>query len=265
MKNKELDSSPRRDAIPHVSGNLNIQIFETRRQMGLAAVEMAEQKIIELLGAQSFVNIIFAAAPSQNEFLEALAQNNTIDWSRVNAFHMDEYIGLQPGDSRTFGSFLSGKIFSRLPFHTVNYINGNAEDIGQECRRYADLLAKNPPDIVCMGIGENGHIAFNDPPVADFADPLMVKKVELDAGCRQQQVNDKCFDAFENVPTYAITLTVPALLYGKYIYCMVPGEKKANAVFNTLNGEISEQCPASILRRHEHAILFLDEDSAGRL
>lgn len=265
MKSKELDGLPHGDEMHRVYDKLNIQIYETRRQMGVSAAQIAGQKIAELLGNQSFVNVIFAAAPSQNEFLEALVQTKPIDWSRINAFHMDEYIGLPPGDSRAFASFLKSRIFSRLPFRTVNYIDGIAEDIEKECKRYAGLLVKNPPDIVCMGIGENGHIAFNDPPVADFADPLMVKKVELDAECRQQQVNDKCFDAFGDVPTHAVTLTVPALLSGKYIYCIVPGEKKANAVFNALNREISERCPASILRRHEHAILFLDKDSAGTL
>ncbi|MES2108610.1 MAG: glucosamine-6-phosphate deaminase [Bacteroidota bacterium] len=265
MKNEEPNGSPRRDTMHHVSDNLNIQVYETRQQMGVVAAEIAGQKIIELLNNQPLVNIIFAAAPSQNEFLEALVQNQAIDWSRINAFHMDEYIGLPEGDNRTFASFLNGKIFSRLPFHTVNYINGNAGDIEQECKRYAELLANNPPDIVCMGIGENGHIAFNDPPVADFNDALMVKTVELDAECRQQQVNDKCFNAFDDVPTHAITLTVPALISGKYVYCMVPGEKKANAVYNTVNGEINEKCPASILRRHVNAILFLDKNSAGML
>lgn len=265
MKNEESNVSPGRDAMHRVSGNLNIRIYETRQQMGLAAAEIAGQKITELLGSQAFVNIIFAAAPSQNEFLEALVQSKAIDWCRINAFHMDEYIGLPAGDKRAFASFLNGKIFSRLPFSSVNYINGNAVDIQQECDRYAKLLAKNPPDIVCMGIGENGHIAFNDPPVADFKDPSTVKIVELDTQCRQQQVNDKCFDAFDDVPAHAITLTVPALTSGKYIYCMVPGEKKASAVFNTLNGEISERCPASILREHEHAVLFLDKDSAAFL
>lgn len=266
MKNEEQIGVPRRDAAMHrVSAKLQVEIYEDRQQMGIAAAEIAARKIIELLNNQPFVNIIFAAAPSQNEFLDALIQNKVIDWSQVNAFHMDEYTGLPEGDGRTFASFLNQKIFSLLPFHAVNYINGNAENIESECKRYAGLLTCNPPDIVCMGIGENGHIAFNDPPVADFNDPMIVKTVELDAECRQQQVNDKCFDSFGEVPTHAITLTIPALTAAKYVYCMVPGEKKANAVFNTLNGDISERCPASILRRHEHAILFLDRNSSAML
>jgi glucosamine-6-phosphate deaminase len=209
--------------------------------------------------------MIFAAAPSQNEFLAALIQADTIDWQRVNAFHMDEYIGLPENDPRTFSSFLKEKIFGKLPFHTVNYINGNATDPDRECKRYAELLTQFPTDIVCMGIGENGHIAFNDPHVADFNDPLKVKIVSLDADCRQQQVNDKCFDILDEVPTHAITLTVPVLMAGTYIYCMVPGEKKAKAVYNTLHAEITEKCPATILRRHENALLFIDKDSGALL
>lgn len=244
---------------------LTAQIYPGRQQMGIAAAAMAAQKITGLLAWQPFVNIIFAAAPSQNEFLSALTENKTIDWQRVNAFHMDEYIGLPVNDARTFASFLKEKIFSRLPFHTVNYINGNATDIATECERYGSLLKEYPADIVCMGIGENGHIAFNDPPVADFNDPLPIKQVTLDAECRQQQVNDKCFDTLAEVPNHAITLTVPSLMAGKYVYCMVPGEKKAKAVYNSLKAEINEHCPATILRRHANAVLFLDEDSSGLL
>lgn len=253
-----------RDAILRVS-NLQVLKYEDRTAMGEAAAGMVCQKINELLNRQLFVNMIFAAAPSQNEFLAALIENETIDWRRVNAFHMDEYISLPENDPRTFSSFLKEKIFGKLPFHTVNYINGGATEPDAECKRYAELLTKYPTDIVCMGIGENGHIAFNDPHVADFNDPLKVKIVSLDAECRQQQVNDKCFDLLNEVPTHAITLTVPTLIAGTYIYSMVPGAKKAKAVYNTLYGEINEKCPATILRRHENAVLFIDKDSGAFL
>ena len=233
--------------------------------MGQTAANMVVKKINELLTNQQFVNVIFAAAPSQNEFLEGLVMDKTVDWQRVNAFHMDEYIGLSNSDNRTFASFLKEKIFNRVPFNSVSYINGNAENSEDECKRYAGLLTENPTDIVCMGIGENSHIAFNDPHVADFDDPLLVKVVSLDAECRQQQVNDKCFDLLNEVPTHAVTLTVPALMAGKYIYCMVPGEKKSRAAYNMLKGEINEKCPASILRKHGHVILFLDKESAALL
>jgi len=254
----------RRNAIHRVlTDKLTTLIYEDRTAMGEAAAEIVSKKIVELLDQQELVNMIFAAAPSQNEFLKALVQNIAIDWTRVNAFHMDEYVGLSENDERRFAAFLKGKIFDCLPFHSVNYINGNAGDVESECARYAALLAANPADIVCMGIGENGHIAFNDPHVADFNDPLAVKMVSLDMECRQQQVNDKCFDALDEVPLHALTLTIPALMAARFAYCMVPGEKKARAVFDTLNGEVDERCPASILRRHEGSVLFLDGDSAG--
>jgi glucosamine-6-phosphate deaminase len=208
--------------------------------------------------------MIFAAAPSQNDFLNVLIEQG-IDWRRINAFHMDEYIGLPANAPQRFGSFLNEKIFSKVPFASFNYINGNAADPDAECERYAELLIQNPPNIVCMGIGENGHIAFNDPHAADFDDPKQVKVVDLDLECRQQQVNDGCFPKLNDVPTHAVTLTIPALMAGKHIFCMVPGKNKARAIHDTLLGEVSEQCPASILRKHPNAVLFLDEDSAGML
>ncbi|HZY37716.1 MAG TPA: 6-phosphogluconolactonase [Mucilaginibacter sp.] len=244
---------------------LAINIFETRESMGVAAAAMVAGKIKELHAIQDFVNIIFASAPSQNEFLAALGRDGTIEWDRVNAFHMDEYIELPADDPRTFASYLEDKIFGRRNFRSINYINGNAASIGDECKRYAKMLTSYPADIVCLGIGENGHLAFNDPPVADFYDPSMVKMVKLDADCRQQQVNDGCFDQLGHVPAYALTLTIPALMAGKYIYAIVPGPSKAAAVYNTLNKEIIEKYPSTILRRHENAMLFLDRESSSLL
>jgi glucosamine-6-phosphate deaminase len=259
----------RREAIHSISsiyaGNLVTHIFENRVLMGEDAANMVCERINQLLEEQSFVNIIFAAAPSQNEFLDALTQNTSVNWECINAFHMDEYIGLPENDPAAFSSFLKGKIFNYLPFNSVNLINGNAVNTKAECMRYAELLLKYPPDIICMGIGENGHIAFNDPHVADFNDPLQVKVVSLDLACRQQQVNDGCFSTLHYVPTHAITLTIPALMEGKYIYCIVPGEKKARAVYNTLHAQITEKHPSTILRKHTDAILFLDEDSGSLL
>lgn len=243
--------------------NITVKIYHDRKIMGEAAAFAAAEKIRELLKGQEQVNMIFAAAPSQNEFLAALIQQANIDWSRINAFHMDEYIGLPAGHKALFSSFLQDKIFSHVPFRSVNYINGNAPNVQRECERYTALLLQYPTDIVCMGIGENGHIAFNDPHVADFNDPQKVKIVDLDLQCRQQQVNDGCFEALDKVPTHAITLTIPALIAPKHIYCMVPGKNKAMAARRTLFDAIDEQCPASILRRHPGAELFLDNDSAS--
>lgn len=245
-----------------MENKLDVKVFETRKEMGEAAAKLAAEKINELLSQKEEVNMIFAAAPSQNEFIESLIQKE-INWSRINAFHMDEYIGLEAGAPQAFGNFLKEKIFGKVPFKSINYLNGNTTNPEEECKRYAGLLKEYPTDIVCMGIGENGHIAFNDPPVADFNDPKLVKIVALDNECRQQQVNDGCFANFDAVPTHALTLTVPALMSGKYVYCVVPGELKATAVYNTLNQKQSEEYPSTILRSHPNAILYLDKKSSS--
>jgi glucosamine-6-phosphate deaminase len=240
---------------------LEVQVYQARTEMGSAAALEVTERINTLLRQQATVNIIFAAAPSQQEFLQAL-RRAPIEWGRIRAFHMDEYIGLRPDAVQGFGNFLRERLFDKVPFLAVYYIDGDAVDLKKECERYGALLQKYPPDIVCMGIGENGHIAFNDPPVADFDDPYAVKVVALDQPCRQQQVNDGCFSELESVPTHAITLTIPTLMSGRFIYCIVPGRQKAQAVFNTLHREVVEAYPASILRNHEHAVLFLDALSA---
>lgn len=245
--------------------NITVKIYDDRNELGRDAANIAGERIRRLLTEQKYVNIIFAAAPSQNEFLEALREQQGIDWHRVNAFHMDEYIGLPESAPKSFGTFLKEKLFKFLPFRSVNYIDGNAHNLSDECERYTNLLINCPPDMVCMGIGENGHIAFNDPHVADFKDQVMVKIVDLDHACRQQQVNDGCFDSLAQVPTHAITLTIPALTTGKFIYCIVPGKNKAKAVYDTLNGQINEHCPASILRKYNQTVLFLDTDSSSML
>lgn len=243
---------------------LTVRIYSDRNKMGAAAARDVIHKIYALLEKQAFVNIIFAAAPSQSEFLAGLRES-AVDWRRVRAFHMDEYLGLKEEAPQRFGNFLHQHVFSRLPFAAFHYLDGLASDEKEECERYTALLKKYPADIVCMGIGENGHIAFNDPPVADFKDRKLVKIVELDEACRQQQVNDKCFENIQDVPKKAITLTIPALLSAKYIYCMVPGPTKAEAVYNTLNQHIIEQYPSTILRTHQSAVLYLDEQSSSKL
>lgn len=241
---------------------LTVQIFETRREMGHTAALLAAEKIRNLLEYKESISIIFAAAPSQNEFLEALAIQPGIEWRRITAFHMDEYVGLAADAPQGFGNFLRRSIFSKVPFKQVFYLNGNAENPVEECQRYADLLNRYLPEMVCMGIGENTHIAFNDPHVADLNDPKTVKVVDLDQQCRQQQVNDGCFASIEDVPRYALTLTVPTLLRPEAVFCVVPGEHKAQAVFHTLNAPVTSQYPSTSLRKHPNAILFLDKDGA---
>ncbi len=244
---------------------LTVQIFETRADMGQSAAADIKTCILSLLEGKDTVNMIFAAAPSQNEVLAALVADTDIPWNRVNAFHMDEYVGLSPDAPQGFGNFLKEHIFDLVPFRSIHYIDVSAPDAEAECARYAALLQQYPTDIVVMGIGENGHIAFNDPPVADFSDPLAVKPVALDDICRNQQVHDGCFAHIDEVPKTAITLTVPTLFAGKHLFCIVPAKTKALAVCTTLTDGISERCPATILRRHPSAVLYLDGDSSALL
>ncbi len=241
---------------------LNVLVFETRDQMGRTAAARAAEDLRRLLREKERVNAIFAAAPSQNEMLDALAEEPDIDWVRVVAMHMDEYVGLPEGHPQSFGRYLKERIFDRVEPGRVEYIRGWAEDPNAEAERYEQIVRENPPDIVFMGIGENGHIAFNDPPVADFDDPRWVKVVELEERCRLQQVHDGCFSSLQEVPLRAITLTVPALMSARYVHCVVPGPTKREAVQRTLTGSISEECPATILRKHPSAHLYLDRDSA---
>jgi glucosamine-6-phosphate deaminase len=243
---------------------LTAKIYSGRPELGAAAAEILSAKIAELLKDREYVNIIFASAPSQNEFLAELKKKD-IEWGKINAFHMDEYVGLDKDSPAGFGNFLKDRLFSDVTCREVNYMNGNAENIQDECKRYADLLTKYPTDIVCLGIGENTHLAFNDPHVADFNDPLIVKVVDLDEDCRTQQVNDGCFAAIGEVPTHALTITMPALFKSTFAYAIVPGKFKASAIEHTINSDISELYPSTILRRHDNAVLFIDEDSASRL
>ena len=184
---------------------LSVNVYDTRKNMGEAAAADIAACIKKLLAEKEEIYMIFAAAPSQNEMLEALVAEEGIDWGRVHALHMDEYVNLPADAPQGFGNFLRRAIFDKVPFASVNLIGTDA-DSEAACARYDALLTEHPVDIVCMGIGENGHIAFNDPHVADFNDPLKIKKVDLDQKCRQQQVNDGCFASIDQVPTHALTL-----------------------------------------------------------
>lgn len=244
--------------------NLTVKKYTTREEMGAAAARDIRNAIRTLLEKKAEINVIFAAAPSQNEVLRALVESD-VDWSRVNAYHMDEYIHLPPDAPQCFGNFLTGKIFGKVPFKSVNLIDSTAPDAQAECDRYEAILRANSADIIILGIGENGHIAFNDPWVANFKDDRLVRIVALDDVCRRQQVNDGCFATLEEVPKIAMTLTCPVFIRAPQLFCIVPALAKANAVKRTLEGAISEECPATVLRSHGNAVLYLDADSASKL
>ena len=243
--------------------NFIVNRYETRLEMGRAAARDAARAVNALLKEKDTVRMIFAAAPSQNEFLDALVAED-IDFSRIEAFHMDEYVGLSADAPQGFGNFLRRRLFDRAPFGAVHFINGGASDIEAECARYSALIADGV-DVVCLGIGENGHIAFNDPHEADFDDPALVKRVSLDEKCRMQQVHDGCFAAIDDVPTHALTLTVPALMNAEYHFCIVPAATKAEAVYRTVCGDIGAHCPATALRLCPNAALYVDMDSGAQL
>lgn len=242
------------------AGLMSVQSFASRALMGEAAARDIAGALRDALTRQQDVRMVFAAAPSQAQMLAALCAAGGIDWARVTAFHMDEYIGLAAGAPERFAKWLDNHLFDRVPFAQVHHIVPEPDALAAAAR-YAQLLAAAPIDFVCLGIGVNGHIAFNDPPVADFADPEDVKVVTLDDQCRRQQVEDDCFASLDDVPERAITLTVPRLMRARRLFCVVPGQLKRDAVRAALYGPISTECPASILRQHPDCSLYLDAES----
>lgn len=243
---------------------LSVYTFETREEMGKVAAADAAARINAIIEKNGVANVVFAAAPSQNDLLENLLKTD-IDWSKVRAFHQDEYVGISADEPAGFGNFLDRAIFKKVNFKELHYLLCGAEEAEEKCEAYAELLRQYPIDLIFLGIGENGHLAFNDPAVADFNDPKMVKIVELDDVCRQQQVNDGCFATLDDVPKQAMTMTMSLIMNIPEAICVVPTIRKANAVYHALLGEVTTACPASILRDHPNAALYLDKDSASKL
>jgi glucosamine-6-phosphate deaminase len=244
---------------------LQVLVYETRALAGRAAARHLARQILARQEDGGRANIVFAAAPSQNELLAELVAQQGIDWTRVVAFHMDEYLGIGADHPISFRRYLQEHLFRLVGLgpEQLRLIPGELADRPlRTCLEYEDLLLAEPTDIVCAGIGENGHLAFNDPPVADFLDPVLVKVVRLDVACRNQQLHDARLESLDDVPTHAYTMTIPALLRAPVVSVIVPGPRKANAVLNTLRGPINESCPATALRRHPGARLYLDRDAA---
>jgi glucosamine-6-phosphate deaminase len=233
--------------------------------MGNAAAAVVASEIRGLIEKRGRAIGIFASAPSQNEFLAALVEAPDVDWSLVVAFHLDEYLGMDQSAPQSFRKFLFDRLVNKVPLGAFHGLRGEAEDGAAEARRYAQLLVETPPDFAVLGIGENGHLAFIDPPFCNFEDPKPVKVVELDEVCRQQQVNDGAFARFDEVPAKALSLTIPTLMKCPRLFAVVPGPAKRQAIKWTVEGPVATICPASILRRHPDAHLFIDSDSASFL
>lgn len=243
---------------------LPVAVYESNQEMGLAAALDAQEIIKRAIAKKGGANIILATGNSQLSFLHALRELEGIDWSAVTVFHMDEYIGIDPSHRASFPLFLREHIIDVVNPHAFYPVPGQAEDIEQACREYEALLREHPADLVALGWGENGHMAFNDPP-ALFDDPVWVKVVELAEAARRQQVGEGHFASLEEVPTHAITLTIPALLAAEAMLCIVPEARKAEAVRACLKGPISEDHPGSVLRQVSHARLYLDKAAASKL
>ncbi|MFA7492019.1 MAG: glucosamine-6-phosphate deaminase [Proteiniphilum sp.] len=244
--------------------DLTVRIFTDETSAGEDSADFVAQHLNDIVQTKGHANLILATGASQFAFIEAL-KTLQIDWDKITVFHLDEYKDLPETHPASFRKYLKERILDVVKPFQAHYINGDAREIDYEVVRYEKLLKAVTVDVACIGIGENGHIAFNDPEIADFNDPKLVKIVQLDDISRRQQLGEGWFSTLEEVPKEAISLTIPAIMRCKVISCMVPDKRKANAVYNTLNAEISTACPATILRRHPHTVLFLDKNSASQL
>lgn len=245
--------------------SLPVRVYAREADLARDAAAIVHQHLMETLAAQGSAACILATGNSQIKFLEALIALGGVDWSRVTLFHMDEYLGIDAGHKASFRRYMRERVESRVRPGAFHYLEGDALLPLDECARYAKLLQAQPIDLCCLGVGENGHLAFNDPSVANFQDPHLVKLVKLDVACRMQQVGEGHFPNLEAVPQYAFTLTIPALCAAKKIICVAPEKRKARAVRDTLLGPVSPACPASYLRTQPHATFFLDVDSTSLL
>ena len=244
---------------------MNIEIMPDKAQMGKAAAAAGAAHVREAIAKRGTANIIVATGASQFEMFEHLVREPDINWAKVTGFHLDEYVGLPITHPASFRRYLWERFVSRLPlplraFHYLD-AEGNPQE---ECRRVGEMIQRHPIDVAFVGIGENGHLAFNDPP-ANFEtdEPYIV--VQLDEACRRQQLGEGWFPTFDDVPKQAISMSVRQIMKSRAIVCTVPDERKAEAVRNSVEGEVSPEVPASILQRHEHCTLYLDTPAASLL
>lgn len=241
---------------------LPVRVYANRADLATSAAREVNDYLANTIASQGSAAVILATGNSQIEFLKQLIALKGIDWSKVTLFHMDEYLGISGNHKASFRFYMREKVESLVKPRQFHYLEGDALLPLDECARYSALLQAQPIDLCCLGVGENGHLAFNDPPVANFADKSLVKIVKLDDACKMQQVKEGHFASLETVPPYALTLTIPALCAAKKMLCISPEKRKAQAVKDALTGPVSESCPASVLRREPQAVLLLDVDSA---
>ena len=242
---------------------LQLEVFGTKAELGQAAARDAAEIINQAIKERGAAYVIAATGASQFEFLDSLVVEE-IDWARVVFFHLDEYVGLPESHPASFRRYLKERILNRVQPRIFHLINGEAGDVYEECRRVGELISRETIDVAFVGIGENGHLAFNDPP-ADFEtdEPYIV--VNLDPECRQQQVGEGWFKSLEDVPTQAISMSISQILRSRHILCIVPDQRKAVAVKNSVELDVSPMHPASILQKHDSVTLYLDRESASLL
>jgi glucosamine-6-phosphate deaminase len=243
--------------------DLWVNVYNSETEMAQNAAKIASQYLNDLLQKQDTVRLLLATGNSQIKFLDALIVGGGVDWSRVVCFHLDEYLGITADHSASFRRYLGERVEQKLKPKAFHYIEGDTWQPLLECDRYTKLLQAEPIDLCLLGIGDNGHIAFNDPSVANFQDPYSVKLVKLDETNRQQQVKTGYFSDIDKVPQYAFTLTIPMISQAKKIICLAPGKRKTQVIQQMLQGSITANFPASILRKQTQATLFLDVDSAS--
>ncbi len=245
---------------------MKIVVGETKDKMGELAADAAAKKICAAIAERGEARVIFASAASQFEFIESLLKHSEIDWTKVHGFHLDEYVGLSADHPASFRRFLKERLLAKLPapVKDFTFVGGDAADPAEECKRLEAAVREKPIDIACIGIGENGHIAFNDPP-ADFDTKSAYAVVPLDEVCRRQQVGEGWYPDLAAVPTHAFSMTVPQIMASKAIVVIVPDSRKADAVAAAVDGPLTNMCPSSILRNHPDCVLFLDEPAAAKL
>lgn len=247
-----------------VFGKLRMQVYPDKEAAGAAAARDAAEAMRQLAAGRDSIGVIFATGASQMAMLDALTTIVGIPWEKVLGFHMDEYIGIDPNHPASFRRYLRERLTSRVPIGHFLGVDGN-KDPAEECHGYAEALRNAQPQLCLLGIGENGHLAFNDPDEADFQDPEDMKVVRLDDACRAQQLAEGWFPSLNEVPRRALTLTIPTLFRTPKLIASVPGPRKAAIVRRTALEAISTACPATILRTHPDATVYLDPDSAAGL